>query len=177
MTLMGALQLLDQEFVAADAKIHLAPITGARTRLMSIAPVHSMTRPSCATIAGRLIADFERPGRQSYLLAERWSDQIVVDEIRRERISVPEFPGFKALHLTKPQLDMIVRHDQGSWRAALSSVAGVYLISDSVTGRLYVGSATGEGGIWQRWVQYSLTGHGGNKELGMLRPDACSAHG
>jgi hypothetical protein len=36
-------------------------------------------------------------------------------------------------------------------RGALSSVAGVYLISDTLDGRLYVGSASGQGSFWQRW--------------------------
>jgi hypothetical protein len=39
------------------------------------------------------------------------------------------------------------------------------LITDTKTGKLYVGSATGEGGIWSRWSDYSKNGHGGNKEL------------
>jgi hypothetical protein len=50
---------------------------------------------------------------------------------------------------------------------ALASVAGVYLISDTLTGKLYVGSATGEGGIWGRWCQY-VDGHGHNIQLKRL---------
>jgi hypothetical protein len=30
---------------------------------------------------------------------------------------------------------------------------------------MYVGSATGEGGIWARWRQYASSGHGGNSLL------------
>jgi len=30
---------------------------------------------------------------------------------------------------------------------------------------MYVGSATGEGGIWARWQHYAYTGHGGNALL------------
>jgi hypothetical protein len=52
-----------------------------------------------------------------------------------------------------------------SWKSALSSVAGVYLITDTETGRHYVGSAYGEGGIWARWKSYSESGHGHNKIL------------
>jgi hypothetical protein len=122
-------------------------------------------RQSCLDVAGRAVVHFERPSRQSYLNADRWIDSINVHEIRPERLILPDFPGFKALHLSKAQLDMIVKQDQGSWRAALSSVAGIYLIADKETGRFYVGSAVGEGGIWQRWLQYSTTAHGGNKEL------------
>jgi len=124
-----------------------------------------LERPGCAELNGRLIVRFERPGRQAYLNSENWSDQMELDSILQERLKIAEFQGFKSVNLEKHQLDAIVRQGIDSWRAALSSVAGVYLISDTETGKLYVGSATGEGGIWQRWVQYSLSGHGGNQEL------------
>jgi len=45
---------------------------------------------------------------------------------------------------------------------------GTDLITDLLTGKLYVGSATGNGGIWQRWLEYSKNGHGGNKEIKRL---------
>ena len=61
------------------------------------------------------------------------------------------------------------------WHRMLGSVAGVYLILDTVTGRQYVGSAYGDGGIFARWSQYARTGHGGNAQLRALlaeRPNA-----
>lgn len=33
------------------------------------------------------------------------------------------------------------------------------------TGKLYIGSATGEGGVSQRWQNYLDSKHGGNKKL------------
>ena len=47
--------------------------------------------------------------------------------------------------LSKQQLDTVVKQEVESWKAALGSVAGVYLIADRRTGKLYVGSATGNG--------------------------------
>jgi predicted GIY-YIG superfamily endonuclease len=67
--------------------------------------------------------------------------------------------------LTKQDLDIVVKQSIESWRTALASVAGVYVIADRHTGRLYVGSATGVQGIWSRWCAYSRTGHGNNQEL------------
>ena len=52
-----------------------------------------------------------------------------------------------------------------NWKAALEHVKGVYLISDKAAGRRYVGSAYGQFGIWSRWENYVVTGHGGNSEL------------
>ena len=85
---------------------------------------------------GRLVVSFSRPGRASYLLTEKWSDKILLSEIYPERQSIGEFPGFKAVNLTKAQLELIVQRSPESWRTALSSVAGVYLISDTVTGKV-----------------------------------------
>ena len=63
------------------------------------------------------------------------------------------------------QLKHIVDRDLAEWRSALGSVAGVYLITDTTCGRLYVGSAYGSEGIWRRWSAYASSLHGGNKEL------------
>lgn len=122
-------------------------------------------RPGCSELNGRLTIIFRRPGRQSYLNAENWADQMLLDSILPERMKIAEFPGYRAVDLAKHELDLIVAQGLESWRTALSNVAGVYLISDITSGKLYVGSATGEGGIWGRWCQYSATGHGGNVEL------------
>ena len=49
---------------------------------------------------------------------------------------------------------------------ALSSMYGVYLIIDTVDYSQYIGSASGEEGIWGRWRDYLKTnGTGGNKGL------------
>ena len=114
---------------------------------------------------GRLIVRFERRGRTSYLLAENWTDDLLVDEVRPEKLRYAEFPGYSRVLLSKQHLDLIVRQGIASWKTALSHVAGVYVISDRLTGRLYVGSATGQEGLWSRWRAYSSNGHGGNREL------------
>lgn len=120
---------------------------------------------TCSEMNGRLIAHFERPGRQSYLNADRWADKILLSHVTEERLRIAEFPGYRAINLSKEELDIITGQAIESWKAALASVAGVYLISDTKSGKLYVGSASGEGGIWQRWLSYSASGHGGNAEL------------
>jgi hypothetical protein len=133
---------------------------GVRFRLKEI--------PACGELDGRLVTRFEKIGRNCYRVAENSVDEITVSEIRPTKLGLPDFPGFKGLLVTKHQLDSVVRENHGGWRAALSSVAGVYLIADAESGKFYVGSATGEGGIWQRWCQYSASGHGGNRDLKAL---------
>ena len=60
---------------------------------------------ACSPINGRLVAEFSRPGRQSYLRAERWSEGITVAELRRRRLSLEPFPGYRSVALSKSQLD------------------------------------------------------------------------
>jgi hypothetical protein len=81
---------------------------------------------------------------------------------------VARFPGFRKVDLSYDELCLISRQQIQDWTSALSSVAGVYLITDTLDNKLYVGSASGQGGIWQRWTDYASTGHGGNVELKAL---------
>lgn len=94
-----------------------------------------------------------------------------VQEILREPFSGRSFPGFESIDLSFEELEALVRHSRPDWRAALTSVKGIYLISDTGTGKRYVGSAYGDHGIWSRWSEYAATGHGGNAELRTLVSD------
>jgi hypothetical protein len=80
-------------------------------------------------------------------------------------VSFGRFPGFKAVNLRKTELEIVVNQDIESWKAALSSVKGIYLITDASNGKKYVGKADGANGIWQRWCTYALTSHGNNVAL------------
>lgn len=119
---------------------------------------------TCSELTGRLVVDYERQGRMPYRLGENCAAAMTVHAIHAEPMLLDEFPGFKKVDLGFEDLAMVTRQNKMSWRTALSNVAGVYLISDADSGRLYVGSATGEGGIWARWCQY-IDGHGNNVEL------------
>jgi hypothetical protein len=83
------------------------------------------------------------------------------------------FPGFDRLVLNYPRLQAVMReHRYASWRTALSSVVGIYLITDTLDGRQYVGKADGTENIRQRWNIYATNGHGGNVELKNLDPNS-----
>lgn len=85
------------------------------------------------------------------------------------KVSELEFVSYEKVLLTFEQLEHIIKHpkEHKEWQIRLSAVAGLYLITDTTTGKLYVGSASGEkgGGIWQRWSEYVHTKHGNNKRL------------
>lgn len=81
------------------------------------------------------------------------------------------FPGFDALTLDYSSLQAVMReHRYATWRTALSSVIGIYLITDTRDGRHYVGKADGAENLLQRWAAYAANGHGGNVELRGLDP-------
>ena len=83
-------------------------------------------------------------------------------------VSDIQFISYERVLLPFDKLQTIVLNSKSykAWEDKLSAVAGVYLITDTHTGKHYVGSASGEqGGIWGRWSEYARTKHGGNKRL------------
>ncbi len=52
-----------------------------------------------------------------------------------------------------------------SWHNPLEEAKGIYLLTFAPDGQHYVGSASGDGGFWQRWSDYVRTGNGGNRVL------------
>ena len=79
---------------------------------------------------------------------------------------IDDFPGFNNVLLTHKELQYIFKNDAPEWRRQLSSVKGVYCVTDTSNGKLYIGSAYGEyAGIWQRWSEYANLKNmtGGNK--------------
>lgn len=83
-------------------------------------------------------------------------------------VSPYEFISYDKVLLNFNTLEEIVSNSKQHkiWEDKLSSVAGVYLITDTSTGKHYVGSATGKtNGIWRRWSEYVETKHGGNTGL------------
>ncbi|MDN5869577.1 MAG: GIY-YIG nuclease family protein [Nitrococcus sp.] len=94
-----------------------------------------------------------------------------MQEILREPYTGRQFPGYEDIDLSFEEQETLVRNDRPDWKAALENTKGVYLISDTGTGKRYVGSAYGDQGIWSRWCAYVASGHGGNVELRALVSD------
>jgi hypothetical protein len=118
-------------------------------------------RPVFKEFSGRAITRFQRPGRQPYLNCESWIDSIDLIQLTRDRLSLPAFPGYRRIEVSRPILRQIVEQSPEDWRTALSQVSGIYIARDQSTQQLYIGSATGVEGIWQRWSEYAV-GDGGN---------------
>lgn len=121
--------------------------------------------PSTETLEGRLFCSSAYKNRTSYLNGERLIDDLTVTELLPEKLSLGNFPGYKLVNIKKQDLNLLMKHQTESWKTALSAVKGIYLITDTKTGKLYVGKANGVSGIWGRWSTYAQTGHGNNKAL------------
>jgi len=87
--------------------------------------------------------------------------------------SIGEFVSYDQVQLSFYDLTKLMRElsNNAIWETMLSSINGIYLITDQSSGKMYVGSAYGENGIYGRWAVYAQNGHGGNKELQDLDPN------
>jgi hypothetical protein len=116
---------------------------------------------------GRLICKFHRRrglrGR-AYKL-EKFIDSFEVLEILPTKYEGETFKKFEEVNHPLGFLRAIVHREKQDWKYPLSAVKGVYLIMDTSSGKYYVGSAYGDGGIWSRLTCYINTGHGWNEGL------------
>lgn len=127
-------------------------------------------------LIGRVIVDHKRTARASYLIGQPDGGPFHVSEIKAQPMTIGDFPGYGTVCEPMARLRIIVSQGLESWRGALSNMKGVYLITDRSNGRLYVGSATGSDGLWQRWGAYAATGHGGNRDLRRVLDERGAAH-
>lgn len=151
-------------------------VLGSPTKQTDHWQYHTRLLTGQTDLIGRVVVGFRRTERASYRWGHAVEDRLGVSKVREDPYTVEEFPGFNRFVIAHNHLRLIVTQQEPSWKAALSSVRGVYLIVDSSTGKQYVGSAPGEGGFWQRWRSYAETGHAGNKELKNLLTKNGTAH-
>ena len=116
-------------------------------------------------LQGRLIIDWGLSTRQ-------WKQRVHKDGRDKPILAIQDskihtFMGFENLILSFSELSEIVRDPivYESWHVALKSIYAIYLITDGETGKQYVGSASGDVGLLNRWKCYTETKHGNNKRL------------
>lgn len=107
---------------------------------------------------GRVVVRFHRYQgliMRAYLL-ETFLDKFVVSEILPEEYTGEPFPGISKIRVSFSDLEPIIIRQKTDWMNALSNVKGVYAITDTSSGRIYVGCAYGDVGIWSRWCEYRV---------------------
>lgn len=121
-----------------------------------------------APLFGRLIVKCKKGNTFSRYVfnMSRYLDQAVVKEILPCIYSGEAFEGYDRVHIPFHRLaDIFTGRILPTYYEALKKITGVYCLTDTHTGKLYIGSATGEGGVAQRWGNYLDSKHGGNKKL------------
>ena len=116
----------------------------------------------------RLVVQF-KPGISTVRYFDRCAKDVIIVELLSEPFAGLDFPGYDTICLSYMELETVIRLEQRDWLTAMSNQKAVYLLTDTHTGKQYVGSATSqEGMLLQRWQTYVHNGHGGNKELRAL---------
>ena len=130
---------------------------------------------------GRLVIKFNKnPGgfgnaRYCFTLKKEHLDAEVL-EIHGSLYDSLQFEGYDKVCLSMKELQDIIGGRVPAYREALESVYGIYCLTDKKTGKHYVGSAYGKGGVGGRWNCYAETKDGGNKELVELRKQLGEAY-
>lgn len=125
--------------------------------------------PEGEALIGRLVIHWVKDARAKGRKPETMLENMGVAEILPEIYAGEDFPGYSNIDHDYAILEKLWGDMKPDWFAALAHCQGVYLITDTKTGRRYVGSAYGEDGIWSRWGTYFSTGgHGNNKLLKQL---------
>ncbi|MCS4487752.1 GIY-YIG nuclease family protein [Streptococcus sciuri] len=118
---------------------------------------------------GRLIVKYKKVGRISVQKYDRILQKLEIYQLLPEVYSGLDFKGYDCICLSYAQLASILRFEKKDWLTALQNQKAVYLITDTYTGKLYVGSATSDNGmLLNRWRTYIANGHGGNVALKKL---------
>ena len=107
----------------------------------------------------RLTVNWMNKPRQFFYVDEDIVDSVPVAEILPSSYLTldEEFCGYEGLSRTYNELKFVI--DKPSWKSALSNVYGVYVLTDASNGKLYIGSATGELGVYGRWSTYLESGY------------------
>lgn len=115
---------------------------------------------------GRMVIKYHNTNKGMGRTYESLMNELEVLEILNDQFTGNDFPGYENVRLSYRELKNIVDRHLPGWIAALQNQKAVYLITDTKTGKLYVGSATAQYGmLLQRWRNYLANGHGGNEDL------------
>jgi len=124
-------------------------------------PLH--LHPVWQSWVGRLIVGWPKH-RTMVRLAD--TTPFPVRAITQESVFVGAMPHWQELTFTWGELKLM----PPSWKARIAEWRGIYYIFDSERRLGYVGCASGQQNIMGRWINYTNTGHGGNRRLAESNP-------
>lgn len=106
----------------------------------------------------KVVVDWVNKPQQFYYVNTDLINSVQIHEIHAEKYfeRTNEFPGYDVI--SKRYFELKQVWHTNTWKDQLSSIYGVYLITDLHTGKLYVGSAYGDNGVYGRWSTYLSEG-------------------
>lgn len=123
---------------------------------------------------GRLIIKFKNTSQNMIRNAESVIGDCEVAQILPDIFDNDIFPGYDKVNISWSELSRVIEKD--TWKTALQNQKGVYLITDTLNGKTYIGSAYGDDMILNRWKSYAKNGHGNNQELKVLDLNHIKSH-
>jgi hypothetical protein len=118
-----------------------------------------------ASWKGKLIVKW--PGNERSWWRRAHRNKMEVLAVLEDNALVAGMPNWDEMVWTWQDLGVM----PARWKSRLSEWRGIYFIFDESDGKGYVGSASGEDNLYQRWTNYAVTGHGGNVLLKKRTPE------
>ena len=115
-------------------------------------------------LGGRVLVDWGGLAAQRWLQWFRGDKKVLRIDQGIIRMMIP-FHSYNDVLLSFKELKNLIDTDNVEWRDKLKAVNGIYGIVDQSNGKLYVGSAYGDEGIWGRWKVYAETNGQGNNDM------------
>ena len=162
-----ALKYEDYWKIAANKELHdsfgMAGFGGERSGLLWFDLV--LSAEFYPSWCGRMVVRW--PGLERSWF--RWADRntFEIDSIRESSAFETPMGAWEELIMTWSELKVL----PAKWQSSLKEWRGIYFILDTSDGRGYVGSAYGTDNILGRWINYGISGHGGNKGLRKRDPN------
>lgn len=123
-------------------------------------------------LIGRVVLKYTgKSGRSTVFTPNHILENSEIIEIYRVPYKGEKFCGIENINHDYHRLKLIYDNNLEDWKTALSNVSGIYLLTDTKTGKHYVGSAYGGNGIYGRWSNYIYGIDGGNIGLINLRKE------
>jgi len=132
------------------------------------------TLPEYEKYFGRLIIRYKNTAQTMIRLATSVIDTCEVHQILPDVFDSDIFPGYENVNINWTELARVTTKE--GWSSALRNQKGVYLLTDTSNGKMYVGSAYGDEMLLGRWISYVKNGHGNNAELKKLGKDHIQRH-
>jgi len=113
---------------------------------------------------GKLIVDWPPPERSWWRRAHR--NEMPIFAIHEDSVLEADMPEWDTINFSWEELSVLPTR----WKSLLSQWRGIYYIFDTFDGKGYVGSAYNDNNILGRWLNYAVSGHGGNRLLRKRNP-------